>query len=155
MIREVNLRESQFKDPPHKFEAGTPDIAGVIGLGVAVDYLKKVGMEEVRTAEEKLTAYALEKLAQVPDLTVYGPADSLQRGGVVSFNLAGVHPHDLATILDEEGVAIRAGNHCAMPLHDRLGVVGSARASFALYNTKEEINLLVTVIEKAKQVLKV
>lgn len=155
MIKEVYLRESKFKDPPYKFEAGTPNIADVIGLGAAVDYLTKIGMGEVRIHEENLVAYALEKLGEVKDLKIYGPRDSSQRSGVVAFNLAGIHPHDLATILDEEGIAIRSGNHCAMPLHDRLGVVASARASFALYNTPEEIDLLVAGIKTARKVLKV
>ncbi|MDP1710435.1 MAG: cysteine desulfurase [candidate division WWE3 bacterium] len=155
MIKEVYLRESKFKDPPHKFEAGTPSIAGVIGLGVAVDYLTRVGMAKVRDHEEDLTAYALEKLGNLGGLAIYGPRNPAQRGGVVSFNVAGLHPHDLATILDGEGIAIRSGNHCAMPLHDRLGIVASARASFAIYNTKEEIDLLVKAIEGAKGVFKV
>lgn len=153
MIKEVYLRESKFKDPPHKFEAGTPSIAGVVGLGVAVDYLTQVGMAKVRDYEEDLTAYALEKLENLEGLTIYGPRSPAQRGGVVSFNVAGLHPHDLATILDEEGIAIRSGNQCAMPLHNRLGIVASARASFSLYNTKEEVNLLVGAINKAKEIL--
>ncbi len=153
MIKEVYLRESKFKDPPHKFEAGTPSIAGVVGLGVAVDYLTQVGMAKVRDYEEDLTAYALEKLENLEGLTIYGPRSPAQRGGVVSFNVAGLHPHDLATILDEEGIAIRSGNQCAMPLHNRLGIVASARASFSLYNTKEEVDLLVGAINKAKEIL--
>lgn len=154
MIKEVYLRESKFKDPPHKFEAGTPNIAGVIGLGAAVDYLTKVVMIKVRDYEEDLTAYALAKLGDLPGLMIYGPKNAEQRGGVVSFNVEGIHPHDLATILDEEGIAIRSGNHCAMPLHDRLGIVASARASFSLYNTKEEIDLLAEGIKMALKVLK-
>lgn len=153
MIKEVYLRESKFKDPPHKFEAGTPNIAGVIGLGAAVDYLTRVVMIKVRNHEEELTAYALAKLGELPGLMIYGPKNAEQRGGVVSFNVEGVHPHDLATILNEEGIAIRSGNHCAMPLHDRLGVIASARASFSLYNTKEEIDLLAEGIREAKKVL--
>uniref|UniRef100_A0A832DUT6 Cysteine desulfurase n=1 Tax=candidate division WWE3 bacterium TaxID=2053526 RepID=A0A832DUT6_UNCKA len=155
MIKEVYLRESKFKDPPHKFEAGTPHIAGVIGLGAAVDYLDQAGMGNVRAYEEELTAYALKRLGELEGLTIYGPPSAAQRGGVVSFNVDKIHPHDLATVLDEEGIAIRSGNHCAMPLHDRLGIVASARASFALYNTTSEVDVLVEAIEGAKKVFKV
>lgn len=150
MIREVFLKESRYKDPPHKFEAGTPNIAGVVGLGAAVDYLAEIGMESVRRHEEELTAHALARLGEVDGLTVYGPKKPSDRGGVVAFNVEGVHPHDLATVLDQDGIAIRSGNHCAMPLHDRLGVVASARASFSIYNTREEIDRLVEVMAAAK-----
>lgn len=155
MIKEVYLRESTYKEPPHKFEAGTPNIAGVVGLGAAIDYLSGIGMENVRQYEESLTAYALKKLLNVEGLTVYGPAKVTDRGGVVAFNVKGIHPHDLATILDQEGVAVRSGNHCTMPLHDRYGVVATARASFALYNTQDEIDHLVSAIESAKKVFRV
>lgn len=155
MIKEVHLRKATFNDPPYKFEAGTPNIAGVIGLGTAVDYLSEVGMERVREYEEELTAYALEKLRNVEKLTVYGPQELADRGGVIAFNVEGIHPHDLATVLDEEGVAIRSGHHCAMPLHDRLGLAATARASFSLYNTREEIDRLIAAIEEAKKVFKV
>lgn len=155
MIKEVYLRESKFKDPPYKFEAGTPNIADVIGLGAAVAYLNEAGMENIRAYGEQLTAYGLEQLGKVKGLKIYGPPGAYDRCGVISFNVAGIHPHDLATILDEEGIAVRSGNHCAMPLHDRLGVVASARASFALYNTKEEIDLLVEGINSARRILKV
>ncbi|MEX0587558.1 MAG: cysteine desulfurase [Patescibacteria group bacterium] len=154
MIREVYLRESKFKEPPHKFEAGTPNIADVIGLGAAVDYLTAIGMENVMVHDRELAGYALEKLAGVNGLAIYGPRDSSRRSGAVSFNVAGIHPHDLATVLDEEGIAIRSGNHCAMPLHDRLGVVASARASFALYDTEEEVDLLIEGIGKAQNIFK-
>jgi len=155
MIREVFLRESSFKDIPYKFEAGTPSIAPVIGLGAAIDYLSSVGMENIRKYEEELLDYAFEKLAAVPGLTIYGPQNSGDRGGVVAFNVAGIHPHDLATVLDQEGVAVRSGNHCAMPLHTHLKINASARASFAFYNTISEIDVLVEAIGKAKKILKV
>ena len=153
MIKEVYLRESKFKDPPYKFEAGTPNIADVIGLGAAVAYLNEAGMENIRAYDQELTAYALEKLFGVKDLTIYGSRDAVRRGGVISFNVAGIHPHDLATILDEEGIAVRSGNHCAMPLHTHFKINASARASFALYNTKEEIDILVEGIKRAKKIL--
>ena len=155
MIREVFLRESSFKDIPHKFEAGTPHIAGVIGLGAAVDYLSALGMENIRRSEEKVLEYAFKKLEAVPGLTIYGPRNSADRGGVIAFNVAGIHPHDLATVLDQDGVAIRSGNHCAMPLHTHFKINASARASFAFYNTKEEIDILVEGIERAKKLLKI
>ncbi len=121
MIRDVGLHESSWAPVPHKFEAGTPPIAEAVGFGAAVDYLSAVGMDEVRRHEADLTGYALERLAEVPGLTIYGPADASGRGGVISFTLADIHPHDLATILDEQGIAIRAGRHCANPLHQRAG----------------------------------
>ena len=155
MIREVFLRESTFKDIPHKFEAGTPHISGVIGLGAAVDYLSALGMENIRRSEEKVLEYAFKKLEAVPGLTIYGPRNSADRGGVIAFNVAGIHPHDLATVLDQDGVAIRSGNHCAMPLHTHFKINASARASFAFYNTKEEIDILVGGIERAKKLLKI
>jgi cysteine desulfurase/selenocysteine lyase len=155
MIREVFLRESSFKDIPHKFEAGTPHISGVIGLGAAVDYLSALGMENTRRSEEKILEYAFKKLEAVSGLTIYGPRNSADRGGVIAFNVAGIHPHDLATVLDQDGVAIRSGNHCAMPLHAHFKINASARASFALYNTKEEVDILVEGIERAKKLLKI
>ncbi len=132
MIKEVFLRESHYKEPPYKFEAGTPNIAGVIGLGAAVDYLSDLGMENVHRYEEKLASYALEKLGSVGGSSIYGPKELADRSGVVAFNVGKIHPHDLATVLDQDGIAIRSGNHCTMPLHDRFGIVASARASFAI-----------------------
>ena len=154
MIKEVHLRKAIFNEPPHKFEAGTPNIAGVIGLGTAVDYLSSVGMKEICKYEEELTDYALEKLQKVDKLTVYGPKELVSRGGVVTFNVEGIHPHDLATVLNEEGIAIRSGHHCAMPLHDYLGLTATARASFSLYNTVQEVDELVRAIKEAKKVFK-
>jgi len=154
MIKEVHLRKAIFNEPPHKFEAGTPNIAGVIGLGTAVDYLSSVGMKEICKYEEELTDYALEKLQKVDKLTVYGPKELVSRGGVVTFNVEGIHPHDLATVLNEEGIAIRSGHHCAMPLHDYLDLTATARASFSLYNTVQEVDELVRAIKEAKKVFK-
>jgi cysteine desulfurase/selenocysteine lyase len=156
MIKSVHLRESEWADIPHKFEAGTPNIAHAIGLGAAVDYLDQLGMENVRQHEQHMAAYALEKLEQVPNLHIYGPPAS-ERGGVVTFNLLRdgemlIHPHDLASILDQEGVAIRAGHHCAQPLMEHYGVPATARASFYVYNNEQEIDKLVEALFKAQQV---
>jgi len=153
-IKEVTLEETIFNDLPWKFEAGTPNVGGVVGLGAAVDYLSKIGMKNIRTHSEQLTAYGLKRLNQVKSLKIYGPSDSNDRGSVFSFTIDGIHPHDLATALDQEGIAIRSGHHCAMPLHTRLGVTATARASFYLYNTEEEIDRLVEGIEKAKKIFR-
>ena len=155
MIREVRFDDSTWNDLPWKFEAGTPNIAGVIGLGLAVDYLKKIGMEKIQEHEEELTAYACEKLRGIQGLTIYGPQQVHDRGGVISFNVEGIHSHDIATLLDREGVAVRGGHHCAMPLMNLLGISGSARASFAVYNTKEDVDKLVMAIEKARKVFRI
>ncbi|GAC1402621.1 MAG: cysteine desulfurase [Ktedonobacteraceae bacterium] len=152
MIRTVNLRESTWNDLPWKFEAGTPAIAESIGLGAAVDYLNAIGMQRVVQHERELTAYALEQLQAVPELKLYGP-DASQRGGVAAFTLGEIHPHDLASILDAEvGVAIRAGNHCAQPLHKKFGLGATARASFYVYTNKADIDVLVQGLHKAKQI---
>jgi cysteine desulfurase/selenocysteine lyase len=152
MIRTVKLRESTWNDLPWKFEAGTPAIAEAIGFGAAIDYLQALDMHAVHQYEQVITAYALEQLRAVPDITIYGP-DAQQRGGVISFNLKDVHPHDLATIIDQEvGVAIRAGHHCAQPLMDRYDLAATARASFYIYTVKEEIDILIQGLSKAQQV---
>jgi cysteine desulfurase/selenocysteine lyase len=152
MIRTVKLRESTWNDLPWKFEAGTPAIAEAIGFGAAIDYLQALDMHAVHQYEQVITAYALEQLRAVPDITIYGP-DAQQRGGVISFNLKDVHPHDLATIIDQEvGVAIRAGHHCAQPLMDRYDLAATARASFYIYTVKEEIDILIQGLYKAQQV---
>ncbi len=152
MIRTVDLRESTWNDLPWKFEAGTPAIAEAIGLGAAVDYLNAIGMENVLQHERDMTTYALEQLQTVPDLKLYGP-DASQRGGVAAFTLGDIHPHDLASILDQEvGVAIRAGNHCAQPLHKRYDLAATARASFYVYTNKADIDTLVQGLHTAKQI---
>jgi len=142
MIREVHLRESKWNELPWKFEAGTPAIAEAIGLGAAVDYLSDVGMEAIERAERDLTVYAMEQLADVDGLKILGPS-AQQRGGLVSFVLGDVHPHDIAAVLDSLGIAIRAGHHCAQPIHERYHIPASARASFYLYNTRAEVDALV------------
>jgi cysteine desulfurase/selenocysteine lyase len=152
MIADVGLYESRWAPVPHKFEAGTPPIAQAVGLGAAVDYLQDVGMEVVRDHEQAITRYALERLAEVPDLTVYGPADASRRGGAVSFTLADIHAHDIATILDEQGIAVRAGHHCAKPLLRHLHVPATARASFYLYNTFDEVDRLTDGLLAARRV---
>lgn len=148
MISKVTLTGSSWNELPYKFEAGTPSIAEAIGLGHAVDYLTGIGLDAIQAHEEMLTSYALERLAEVPGLTVYGAAP--ERGAVAAFTLAGVHAHDVAQVLDMHGVAVRAGHHCAMPLHDHLGIAASARASFYLYNTTHEIDALIEALYAVK-----
>jgi cysteine desulfurase/selenocysteine lyase len=156
MIRSVSLRSSTWNDLPWKFEAGTPAIAEAVGLGVAVDYLSTLGMDWVRQHERSITAYALERLQTVPQLQIFGPLTDELRGGVVSFSLADIHPHDLASILDQEfGVAIRAGHHCAQPLMEQLGLVATARASFYVYTLPEEIDVLVQGLRRALEIFQV
>jgi len=153
MISDVGLFESRWAPVPHKFEAGTPPIAEAVGFGAAVDYLTKIGMSAVRQHETDITGYALDRLAEIPDLRIYGPANLDVRGGAVSFTLADIHAHDLATILDEEaGVAIRAGHHCAKPLMRELDVPATARASFYVYTTEDDIDALVAGLHRARQV---
>jgi cysteine desulfurase / selenocysteine lyase len=151
MISRVMQDESTWAEGPHKFEAGTPDIADVIALGAAVDYLEALGMENVREHEKALTAYAMKRLGELPGLVIYGPMDPELRIGVISFNLGDVHPHDLSQILDQYGVAIRAGHHCAQPLMRRLDCVATARASFYIYNTFAEVDALVAALEEAQR----
>ncbi len=147
MIREVHLSGFKPNELPWKFEAGTPAIAQAIGLGAAVDYLQKIGMEDIHRTERELTAYAMEHLREIKGLRILGPAAE-QRGALVAFTLEAAHPHDIAAVLDNLGIAIRAGHHCAQPLHERYGIPASARASFYLYNTKEEVDLLVKGLYK-------
>jgi cysteine desulfurase/selenocysteine lyase len=149
MIKEVHLDGARWNDLPWKFEAGTPNIEGVIGLGVAVDYLSKLGMQNVREHEKDLTKYALERLASVKGLALYGTKDIDKHGGSISFNLGNVHAHDLATVLDIQGIAIRSGHHCAQPLMERLRVPATSRASFYIYNTRREVDTLVRALETA------
>lgn len=152
MIRDVRLHDSTWADVPHKFEAGTPPIAQAVGFGAAVDYLAALGMDDVRRHEMEITAYALERLAEIPDLHIYGPRDTAKRGGAISFTLADIHPHDLATILDQQGIAIRAGHHCARPLMRVLDVPATARASFYVYNTSDEVDALVEGLHEARRI---
>jgi len=152
MISDVQLYESRWAPVPHKFEAGTPPIAQAVGFGAAVDYLAKIGMHEVQDHERAITEYALAELATVPDLTVYGPRDVSRRGGAVSFQLADIHAHDIATILDQYGVAVRAGHHCAKPLMRHLNVPATARASFYIYNTNEDVDALVAALHESRKV---
>ena len=148
MIDTVELYESTWKELPHKFEGGTPIIAGAIGLGAAIDFLSEVGMDNIHQYEQELVRYALERLREIEGLTIYGPKE---RGGLVTFNLGDIHPHDVATVLDSYGIAVRAGHHCAQPLMRWLKVTATARASFYFYNTKEEIDRLVEGLLKAKE----
>ena len=151
MIDFVYEQEATWKELPWKFEAGTPNIVGAIGLAAAIDYLDKIGMETVHQYEQELIAYVFPKLQAVEGLTIYGSEDLTQRSGVISFNLAGLHPHDVATALDYEGVAVRAGHHCAQPLLSYLGVSATVRASFYMYNTKADCDKLVEALQKTKE----
>ena len=151
MIREVTLSGSKWNSVPYKFEAGTPAIAEAIGLGAAVDYLQEVGMAWVHAHEREITRYAYDRMAEVEGLRILGPGPEA-RGGLIAFTLEGVHPHDISAILDRSGVAVRAGHHCAQPLHDRLGIHASARASFYLYNTLAEVDVLVDALHKAEEI---
>ncbi|HEY6041802.1 MAG TPA: cysteine desulfurase [Anaerolineae bacterium] len=154
MIREVHLDHSLWNELPYKFEAGTPAIAEAIGLGAAVDYLNALGMANVREHERELTAYALEKLQTVPGVSILGPLDANKRGGVIAFDFPDVHPHDLAAVLDREGICVRAGHHCAMPLHEQYGLAATTRASFYVYNTAEEVDYLAEKLAKVHQIFK-
>jgi cysteine desulfurase / selenocysteine lyase len=152
MIATVGEQESTWSELPWKYEAGTSNIAEAVGLGAAIDYLSEIGMDAVRAHEVELTAYALERLPEVPGLTIFGPTDLDKRGGAVSFALEGLHPHDVAELLGREGVCIRAGHHCAQPLMRRLGVPATARASFHVYNTRTDIDRLIDALHKARKV---
>ncbi len=149
MIETVELFRSTWKEAPWRFEGGTPIIAGAVGLAAAIDYLREIGMDNVRRFDAELTRYALERLSAVEDLTIYGPSG--ERGGLVTFNLKGIHPHDVSTVLDSEGVAIRAGHHCAQPLMRWLNVAATARASFYIYNTEDDIDVLARALETTKE----
>jgi cysteine desulfurase/selenocysteine lyase len=151
MIREVHTTGATWKDIPYKFEAGTPNAAGAIGLGAAIDYLNRIGMKQVYDHERELTAYALEKMREVDGITTYGPRDPAGRVGVIAFNLGDIHAHDLASILDEEGIAIRSGHHCAQPLMEFLNVAAASRASFYVYNTREEVDVFINALENARK----
>ncbi|EAF8225941.1 cysteine desulfurase [Listeria monocytogenes] len=151
MIDFVELYDSTWKELPWKFEAGTPIIGGAIALGAAIDYLAEVGLNNIHAHEQVLASYAIEEMSKIEGITIYGPNDASKRCGLVTFNLEGAHPHDIATILDEEGIAIRAGHHCAQPLMKWLDVSSTARASFYIYNTKEEIDALIDGLKLTKE----
>ena len=151
MIKEVRFEKTIFNDPPQKFEAGTPNIAGVIGLGAAVDYLEAIGMENIHQREQALLAYATRALKQIPGLRIFGEAP--EKAAVISFLVEGAHAHDLATLLDLEGIAVRSGQHCAHPLMEFFGVAATCRASFAFYNTEAEIDAFVAAIHKTRKLL--
>jgi cysteine desulfurase/selenocysteine lyase len=153
MIREVHLRRSEFNEIPYKFEAGTPAVADAVGLGVAAEYLAAIGMDAVREHERGLVAYALDVLPrEVPGIELYGPLDPDVRGGVVPFNLPGIHPHDVAQVLDRSGIAVRAGHHCTMPLHERLDLAATARASFSVFTTTADIDALAAGLVEVQRV---
>ncbi len=154
MIETVTMERSTYAPLPHKFEAGTPPIVQAVGLGAALDYLGHLGMDAVHAHEQAITAYALEALATVPGLTILGPLDATQRGGAIAFELAGAHPHDVATVLDTRGIAVRAGHHCAKPAHLRFGVQSSTRMSSYLYTTADEIDSLVEGLEYTRSYFK-
>jgi cysteine desulfurase/selenocysteine lyase len=148
MIAEVSRDRVTYADPPHRFEAGTPPIVQAIGLGAAIAYVEEIGRERIRAHEARLAEYAQQRLSAINSLTIYGSAKG--KGAIVSFNMAGAHAHDVATIIDREGVAVRAGTHCAQPLLARYGVTATCRASFALYNTVEEVDRLAAALHKAQ-----
>ena len=154
MIREVHKYETTWNDLPYKFEAGTPNIADVIGFGAAVDYLAKIGMDNVRQHEIELTTYAMEQFAKIPGIQIYGTKDITKRGGVISFNFADVHPHDVADIIDKEGISLRSGHHCAQVLMERLNVAATSRASFYIYNTKADVDALINSLNIVAKVFK-
>lgn len=151
MINAVHRDQTTFADIPFKFEAGTQNIAGAIALGTAVDYLEEIGMENVEAKEQEIVDYVLPKLEALPYITVYGPQDPAKHTGVIAFNMDGIHPHDVATALDAEGVAVRAGHHCAQPLMEALGVSATTRASFYFYNSKKDADQLVNAIKATKE----
>jgi cysteine desulfurase/selenocysteine lyase len=154
MIREVHKYETTWNDLPYKFEAGTPNVADVICFSAAIDYLVKIGMDNVRNHEIELIKYALEKMSKVKDIVIYGPKDPNKQGGVISFNFKDVHPHDVATIVDKNGIAIRSGHHCAQVLMEKLNVAATNRASFYIYTTKQEIDALIDSLEEVAKVFK-
>jgi len=153
MIKKVTFEGSDWNELPWKFEAGTPAIAEAVGLGAAVDYLNELGMHNVRLHEIELTTYAFDRLNQVEGVRIYGPHDPTARGGAVAFTLGDIHPHDIAAVLDSEGICVRAGHHCAMPLHDKFGLQATARASFYVYNLPEEVDRLAEGLDKARELL--
>ncbi|MGA8841957.1 MAG: cysteine desulfurase [Nitrososphaeraceae archaeon] len=155
MIKEVFKTSTRYNDLPYKFEAGTPNIAGVIGFGAAINYLCRIGMQNVRDHEVFLTKYAIKLMSTFKEITIYGPKDAKDRGGVIAFNIGDIHPHDLATIMNDRGIAIRSGHHCAQVLMQRLDVSATSRASFYIYNTPEDIDKLVEALNDARRIFKI
>lgn len=155
MVGTVTMESSTYADLPHRFEAGTPPVAEAVGLAAACDYLSRLGMDRVAAHEQAITAYALDALAAVPGLRIIGPTEPVDRGGAVSFTVAGVHPHDVGQVLDAEGVAVRVGHHCARPVCDRYGIPASTRASFYVYSTRDEVDALVAALAVVRKVFKV
>jgi cysteine desulfurase / selenocysteine lyase len=151
MIKEVHKQNTSFNDLPYKFEAGTPNIAGVIGFGAAIDYLNDLGFENIREHEMQITKYALERMNEIQGITMYGPPIVNERGAVISFNLGDIHPHDLATILNDFGIAMRSGHHCAQVLMERLDVSATSRVSFYVYNSRDEVNILIDALQSARR----
>jgi cysteine desulfurase/selenocysteine lyase len=151
MIASVTFEKTTYNILPYKFEAGTPNIAGTIGLAVAADYMRSLGIENIEAHENDLLSYATERLSAIPGLRVIGTA--AEKAAVLSFTLEGIHPHDVGTVLDQEGIAVRTGHHCAQPVMDRFGVPATARASFSFYNTREEVDVLIRGLEKVREVL--
>ena len=149
MVLAVTMEDATWNELPMKFEAGTPNIADAIGLGAAIDYLESIGMDRVRQHEVQLTSYALERFRELEEIDIFGPRDLNARGGVVSFHCSDLHPHDLGTYLDRQGIAVRTGHHCTMPVMSRLGVPATARASFYIYNTEDEVDHLVDSLKEA------
>ncbi|MEM4312098.1 MAG: cysteine desulfurase [Nitrososphaerales archaeon] len=152
MIKEVHKWGARWKELPWKYEAGTSNIAGAIGLGEAISYLLSIGMDKIREHEKDITSYTLKRMREIENVKIYGPEDANKKCGIVSFNLGDIHPHDLATLLDEEGIAVRAGHHCAQPLMERLNIPATTRASFYLYNTKEEVDVFIETLKKAQKI---
>ena len=155
MIKEVHKRKTIYNDLPYKFEGGTPNIAGVIGFGAAIDYLKKIGMDNVREHEIEITNYAIKAITDIKDITLYGPSDVNHRGGVIAFNIGDIHPHDLATIMNDYGIAIRSGHHCAQVLMGRLNISAASRTSFYIYNTKEEVDKFINALGEARRIFRI
>jgi cysteine desulfurase/selenocysteine lyase len=155
MIKEVYKHRTIYNDLPYKFEGGTPNIADVIGFGAAIDYLKKIGMHNVREHEIEITNYAIKAIADIKDITLYGPPNANHRGGVIAFNIGDIHPHDLATIMNDYGIAIRSGHHCAQVLMGRLNIAAASRTSFYIYNTKEEVDKFINALDEARRIFRI
>jgi cysteine desulfurase/selenocysteine lyase len=153
MIKEVTFEKTTYADLPHKFEAGTPNIADGIVLGTAIDYLNEVGFDAIQQQEKELLVYATQKLLEIEGLKIYGPTDLSRKASVVSFNIEGIHPYDIGTIIDKLGIAVRTGHHCAQPIMNFFHVPGTIRASFSFYNTKDEIDIFVDAVKRAKMML--